>query len=412
MLARNGIAIGLLFGATLSSPSFGQSAAASTQSDRLSAASLTQGLDDVIEKYHLGRVWLHVEQDGAVVANLGIRGANADEPEPVGSLSKSITAIAIALLIQNRKLTIDTTVGDVLSNTYAQHNRPLDANLKNVTIERLLTHTAGLRPNKITDPFNGLATEDVLGKLSADATTFDFLSVSDGDHSNGQNTYVYSNMSYLMLGLVVEAVSHENYRDFCVAHIFRPLHIANASLLTGQYRAVSAYSGWVLSQRDIAKIWLNVFDRRHPTLLKLATLDKTLFAPLGQAIGSNKNSRFTLGLTIRRSVDGTSYRLFQNGVQGTRFSGADHGSFYSYMEDTVPGSIWIFATSPVPPQANWRNIDNDVRDLVANALRTNHPFVVRIPSISRFYPIHKAVLFALPFALTFTLKVPAYAGGQ
>jgi CubicO group peptidase (beta-lactamase class C family) len=331
----------------------------------MSVAALSQSLDAIAEKHHLGALWFHIEQGGTVLANLGIRGASPDAPEPVGSLSKSITGIAIALLIQDGKLTLDRTVGEVLGNLYAQHHRSLDASIKDVTIERLLTHTAGLRPNKIADPVNGLESESVLRVLRANANAFDFLNASNGDHSSGESNFVYSNMSFLMLGLVVEAVSGQSYEDFCRTRIFQPLKITDESLLGGRYRPVASYSGWILSRNDIAKIWFNVFDRSHPTLLTAETLSNTLFAPLGQSVGKNHDAHYVMGAYVRPSADHSAYRIWHNGVQSTfLLETGDHKGHYSYLEDNIPGSLWIFATSPVPPEKEWSLISADIRSLV------------------------------------------------
>ena len=332
-------------------------------------ATFSADLQAIATKHNLGRFWLHVEKGGEVIANLGIRGAGPDAPEPVGSLSKSITGIAIALLIQEGKLTLDASVADVLAKLYAQHKRPIDPSMKAVTIARLLTHTAGLRPNKITDPVNGIASDAVLRTLGANPTAFDFLNATNGDHSNGESKFVYSNLSFLMLGLVVEAVSGESYESFCQKHIFQPLQIIDASLIGGRYRAISSYSGWILTRRDIVTVWRRVFSLEKPDLLTRETLDKTLLAPLGELSGAHNDVRYVMGVYVRPNADRSIYRLFHNGAQGTGLLGPAYAtSYYSYLEDTVPGSVWIFATSPTPPEKEWSLISADVRKLLQDSV--------------------------------------------
>jgi D-alanyl-D-alanine carboxypeptidase len=363
---RGGLKAGLIIAATFSGPAFALSQ--QTQSDPV--AGLRAGLELIASRHHLGRVWLYVEQNRTAIANMGIRGANPDAPHPVGSLSKSITGIGIALLVQDGKLSLNSTIGDVLGRQYAEHKRPMDDNLKQVTIERLLTHTAGLRPNKITDPVNGIASDDVLRQLGARPTAFDFLNASNADHSTGRATFLYSNVSYLMLGLVIEAISGQSYEDFCRSRILQPLQISDAALLGGRYRAISAYSGWILTRRDIATVWRSVFDTRHPSILRRETLENILLAPLGQLVGKNRDARYVMGTIVRQGADHSTYRINHNGVQGTRLLGTgDRSEYLSYMEDTVPGPIWSFATTPEPQQQDWQAIYGDVRKLVETQIQ-------------------------------------------
>ncbi len=62
-------------------------------------AEFQNGLAEIAAKHGLNRVWFRAEKNGQVLANVGLGGANPDAPIHVASLSKSITAIAVALLI-------------------------------------------------------------------------------------------------------------------------------------------------------------------------------------------------------------------------------------------------------------------------------------------------------------------------
>jgi CubicO group peptidase (beta-lactamase class C family) len=64
-------------------------------------AEFESGLVEIAAKHGLNKVWFIAEKDGQVLANIGLGGADPDAPIHVASLSKSITAIAVALLIQD-----------------------------------------------------------------------------------------------------------------------------------------------------------------------------------------------------------------------------------------------------------------------------------------------------------------------
>ena len=143
-------------------------------------------------EHGLNQVWFRAEKNGQVLADVGLGGANPDAPIHVASLAKSITAIAVALLIQDGRLTLDSDLGELLAPMFAQRGHQLEASLNDITVERLLSHTAGLRASSSVDPVNGLRSSQVLDALNDNATVFDYIVTSGGDHSNGERRYSYS----------------------------------------------------------------------------------------------------------------------------------------------------------------------------------------------------------------------------
>jgi CubicO group peptidase (beta-lactamase class C family) len=88
-------------------------------------AEFQNGLAEVAAKHGLNQVWFRAEKNGQVLANVGLGGASPNSPIHVASLSKSITAIAVALLIQDGMLTLDSKLGDLLGPMFAQRGHPL-----------------------------------------------------------------------------------------------------------------------------------------------------------------------------------------------------------------------------------------------------------------------------------------------
>jgi D-alanyl-D-alanine carboxypeptidase len=330
-------------------------------------AEFHDGLAEIAAKHGLGRVWFRVEKNGRVLANVGLGGADPDQPIHVASLAKSITAIAVALLIQDGKLTLESKLSDLLGATFAQRGHRLDTTLQDITVEQLLSHTAGLRASSSVDPVNGLRSGAVLAALNENASVFDYIVTSGGDRSSGVGRYAYSNLSYAFLGLVIEAVSGESYGDFCRRRIFGPLGIRSATAIPGKYHAIESFGGWQISTADMIKIWIEVFNRANPSILSAATLDMTLFGKLGEE-GYNSYydlGAYTLGVHIRPSKDNSSYRLWHTGID--LGPPVNPTPTYTYIDMTVPGVAWIVASDSPGDGAD--QLTHEVRALVDNIAR-------------------------------------------
>jgi CubicO group peptidase (beta-lactamase class C family) len=118
-----------------------------------------------------------VWRDGKVVESLGYGGWDPSRPYPIASLSKAVTAVCIADLVQQHKLSFDDTLGHVLAGYFQQSGDPSDPKFTSITIEQLLTHRSGMVRNPA-----GYATS------MADAvrnTTHTMLTARSPSYSNG-----------------------------------------------------------------------------------------------------------------------------------------------------------------------------------------------------------------------------------
>jgi CubicO group peptidase (beta-lactamase class C family) len=122
---------------------------------------------------------------------------------PIASLGKMFTAIAIAQLAQQHKLSFDDTIG-----TYMAGFPPEIAGT--VTIHQLLTHTAGMGDAALRRrPPRTLA-----GLLSKIVTAP--LQFQPGSR------FGYSNDGFIVLGAILERLTRQAYADYVRQHIFRP----------------------------------------------------------------------------------------------------------------------------------------------------------------------------------------------
>jgi CubicO group peptidase (beta-lactamase class C family) len=167
---------------------------------------------------------LGVSRDGRVIYENGYGMANLELDVPitpasifhVASVSKQFTAMAIALLARDGKLSLDDDIRRYLPEIPNYGHR--------ITIRHLLNHTSGLRDqwdllymargrfeeNRITEA-------DVL-EIVARQKALNFVPGTE---------YLYSNTGYTLAGTIVKRITGKSLREFADERIFKPLGMAN-----------------------------------------------------------------------------------------------------------------------------------------------------------------------------------------
>ncbi len=325
-------------------------------------STIAQGVEQIKERYNLSHVWLRTESDAGSVLEAATSGDEVQQLLPVASLSKSVTAIGIALLVQQGKLSLDAKLGDLLDTYAKQHGKPLDPSLRDLTVRRLLAHRAGLATNGFNDPVNGLFSGLAIRRVGGSADFFNYLDAGDAGHSSGKSDFVYSNVSYLLLGMVIEAVSGEAYKDFCEQHIFAPLGVTDAKL-PDSWRLLAPFAGWQMSTGALLKVW-NVFDIRHPSLLTEKTLRTLLLDKQSGPINADRDVYYTLGVFLLAGANDRSYRISHDGIADFFRT---QSTYYTVVEKTVPGDSWALVVSPIPSRGQFGAIQRDVRRIIRQA---------------------------------------------
>ena len=125
----------------------------------------------------------------------------------IASISKPITSVAIFKLIEQGQLRLDSKIfgeGAVLGTDYG--SRPYGADLQRITVDHLLTHTAGGWSNKRDDPmFSNVSMSQ--GELISWVLDNRSLQYPPG------SVYDYSNFGYCLLGRVIERVAGQRYPE-------------------------------------------------------------------------------------------------------------------------------------------------------------------------------------------------------
>lgn len=166
----------------------------------------------------------------------------------IGSVGKMFTAVAIGQLVEAGKLSWDTTV-DTLLPEY-----PDQAAAKNITVWQLLHHTSGLGDFMVPAYF---------AQREKFIDAVDYLDLIAKQPMVGEpgKEWSYSNSGYVLLGRIIENVSHQRYDDYIQQHVFAPANMqasgfdrleeVTPKLAVGYYRDGIFANDW---KTDWAKI--------------------------------------------------------------------------------------------------------------------------------------------------------------
>jgi CubicO group peptidase (beta-lactamase class C family) len=138
----------------------------------------------------------------------------------LASITKMFTAVAVAQLVEQGKLSYTDTVGKLLPD---YPNKEVAAK---VTVHHLLSHTSGMiggraLVEKVPNPPMTLRTIDEMAKLFVSEP----LSFPPGQQ------FDYSNAGFILLGKIIERVSGQTYYDYVRDHIFRPAGMTSTDFI-------------------------------------------------------------------------------------------------------------------------------------------------------------------------------------
>jgi CubicO group peptidase (beta-lactamase class C family) len=216
---------------------------------------------------------------------------------PVASLSKAVTAVCVAGLIERGRLSFETPLSQALARTMKRVGQPADPRLSAVTISELLVHRAGLDRKDITNAPLG----DYLRTHTARRTAFDVQLgwiFRQQLASQPGTRYVYSNAGYLILGAVIEEASGRDYESYCRETVLLPLGARDAAL-DPAWRIMSSYGGWRMPIADYGRFY-QAFALGNPAIGPQARA--WMMSPDGKRVGGGMH--YGLGTFVRPTERG------------------------------------------------------------------------------------------------------------
>ncbi len=191
-----------------------------------SAESLDTWIDSVRRQHNVPAMGAIVFHADTVLARgiAGVRRSNSPEPVnehdrfQLGSNTKAITATLLGTLVEEGKLTWTTTLAEI----FPELRDSMSAEFRDVTIDLLLSHHAGISPFDDTDAKDFRSIPHLSGTPVQRRAAFTAW-VLRGKPAGPIGKGVYSNGGYTIAGAIAERVTNESWESLVRARIFKPL---------------------------------------------------------------------------------------------------------------------------------------------------------------------------------------------
>jgi CubicO group peptidase (beta-lactamase class C family) len=165
---------------------------------------------------------LAVIKDGRIIYKRGYGTANLDHGIPVSSgsvfniasVSKQFTAMSIALLEKQGKLSLSDDIRKYVPEL-PQYQSP-------ITVRNLLYQTSGIRDYSHLMSAAGIRFQD-----ASDEEVLKILKRQRGLNFKPGEEYLYSNSNYFLLAQIVKSAGGRSLREFAEENIFKPLGMVN-----------------------------------------------------------------------------------------------------------------------------------------------------------------------------------------
>jgi len=282
-------------------------------------AKVDEYLKTEMQKQRIPGVAVAIIKDGQIVYAKGHGLANVEhqvavKPETIfqsGSMGKQFTAAAVMLLVEDGRLRLD----DKITKYFAS----APAHWQKITIRHLLTHTSGTTDYPPSFNFRQDFTEDQLLEQAAVIP----LAFQPGER------WSYSNLGYVMLGVLISKVTGRFYGEFLQERIFKPLGMTTARIISEADIVPNRSAGynlvrgelknqeWVAPQLNTTadgSLYLSVYDVAKwdaalygEKLLKRASLEQ-IWSPV--KLNNGKTYPYGFGWMLRTA---NGHRLIEHG---------------------------------------------------------------------------------------------------
>jgi CubicO group peptidase (beta-lactamase class C family) len=202
-----------------------KSASAQPASNRSLYDAIDNYLEGQMRRLHIPGASLAIVEGDRIMhlRGFGKVRAGGEAPTPqtpffIGSLTKSITALAVMQLVKAGKIALDAPVQRYLPWFCVADSQASSQ----MTVRHLLNQTSGLPmlPSEVAlDDFDD--SPEAIERQVRDLSTLKLKRPVGA-------AFEYSNFNFNILGLVVEAASSETYPDYIQNHIFNPLEMRHS----------------------------------------------------------------------------------------------------------------------------------------------------------------------------------------
>jgi len=221
--------------------------------DNIIKAKVNSYVKDLVETKQFSGSVLVAKGDNIIINN-GYGMANYDLNVPntpktkfrIASITKSITAMAILILADEKKLGIEDTLDKYIPD-YPNGNI--------ITIYHLITHTSGIYELNRDEEYKNFAYKDY---------TLENLIEKFRDMPldfQPAKRFEYSNSGYVLLGFIIEKVSGKTYEEYVSENIFDRLSMKDSGAFTNEHILLNKANGYSKQGEEIINSKLaNLFN--------------------------------------------------------------------------------------------------------------------------------------------------------
>ena len=352
-------------------------------------------MTSLLEKWNVSGGGLVVARGDRLLLMRGYGFANKEHKTAVeptslfrlGSLSKTITAVAVLQLVQAGRLNLDDPVLPFLGDVGPRSDRITDARVRDITVRHLLQHAGGFDRDRSGDvvfmPRAAEAARRQGAPLPPDCPTILRDTLERKLDFTPGTRFAYSNVGYCILGRVVERVTGSPYEAHVRQHVLAPagatrmkvghtlqpaegevtyydypgakgvkampgLGLTRAPQPYGAFalETMDAYGGWIGSPIDYLRFILAIDGRRGAALLNAATVADMNAPRLKESPDGDESATngvyYGLGIRIRPVKSGGANLFHTGSIPGTS----------TLAVRTADGFAWVVMFNGRPQDKN------------------------------------------------------------
>jgi CubicO group peptidase (beta-lactamase class C family) len=266
----------------------------------------------------------------------------------IASVTKGLTALTIASLIESGELTAETTLLSLLPDTLPMVDPA-------VTIEHLLGHTSGVG-DYLDEEEVGDVDDYVMGvPVHRLASPRDYLPLLDGhpQRTSPGSRFAYNNGGYVMLSIAAEVAGGRSYYDLVQERVLDPAAMTETEFIRSDSLPAGAAIGYLAdgrsnilqlpvrgagdggvysTVRDLERLWDALFAGR---ILPMPVVDR-LVAPRSDDPAERR--RYGLGFWLRPDRDTVMLEGMDAGVSCRTVYDRPSTLTYSVISNTSAGA--------------------------------------------------------------------------
>ncbi len=222
-------------------------ASAEIQQDKNTVETITDKVESLLGKHVAGNFSgaILIAQNGELLHAQGYGFAKREEEIPnalntvfeTGSLARYFTATAVLKLVEQNKLSLDDTLGEIFD--------AVPEGKQNITIHHLLTHTAGLFGDEELDAFKVADKKTFLKDVfSKDNSVSPAVFLPTFTFHPGERAIAFSE-GYSLLALIVERQSGMPFDVFLHDHLLEPAGMTNTGYPNANWNDAQVANGYI-----------------------------------------------------------------------------------------------------------------------------------------------------------------------